>query len=91
MEVHCDTLAVMGATLANGGVCPVTREAALAPEAVRDVLSLMHSCGMYNYSGQVRSTAPQFYTVGIFISDPVSLGQVECHLTRQCFCFCSVV
>ena len=52
MEVHCDTLAVMGATLANGGVCPVTREATLAPEAVRDVLSLMHSCGMYNYSGQ---------------------------------------
>ena len=52
MEVHCDTLAVMGATLANGGVCPVTREATLEPEAVRDVLSLMHSCGMYNYSGQ---------------------------------------
>ena len=58
MEVHCDTLAVMGATLANGGVCPVTREAALAPEAVRDVLSLMHSCGMYNYSGQVCSHQP---------------------------------
>ena len=75
MEVHCDTLAVMGATLANGGVCPVTREAALAPEAVRDVLSLMHSCGMYNYSGQVCSPT-QFYTVDIFISDPVSLGQV---------------
>ena len=65
MEVHCDTLAVMGATLANGGVCPVTREAALAPEAVRDVLSLMHSCGMYNYSGQVRSPI-QFYTAVFF-------------------------
>ena len=24
----------------------------LQPEVVRDVLSLMHSCGMYNYSGQ---------------------------------------
>jgi Glutaminase len=24
----------------------------LKPEAVRDVLSLMYSCGMYNYSGQ---------------------------------------
>ena len=70
MEVHCDTLAVMGATLANGGVCPVTREAALAPEAVRDVLSLMHSCGMYNYSGQVRSPT-HFNFPGIFISDPV--------------------
>ncbi len=52
MEVNCDTLAVMGATLANGGVCPTTGETALEPWAVRDVLSLMHSCGMYNYSGQ---------------------------------------
>ena len=24
----------------------------LSAEAVRDVLSLMYSCGMYNYSGQ---------------------------------------
>ena len=24
----------------------------LDPRVVRDVLSLMHSCGMYNYSGQ---------------------------------------
>ena len=52
MEVNCETLAVMGATLANGGVCPTTSEVAINPEAVRDVLSLMHSCGMYNYSGQ---------------------------------------
>ena len=42
MEVNCETIAVMGATLANGGVCPITSEAALGPEAVRDVLSLMH-------------------------------------------------
>lgn len=52
MEVNCETLAVMGATLANGGVCPTTSKEAVSPEAVRDVLSLMHSCGMYNYSGQ---------------------------------------
>ena len=24
MEVNCETLAVMGATLANGGMCPTT-------------------------------------------------------------------
>ena len=52
MEVNCETLAVMGATLANGGMCPTTGEVALSPSAVRDALSLMHSCGMYNYSGQ---------------------------------------
>ncbi|KAK3855127.1 hypothetical protein Pcinc_038451 [Petrolisthes cinctipes] len=42
----------MAATLANGGICPTTGEQVLKPYAVRDVLSLMHSCGMYDYSGQ---------------------------------------
>ncbi|BES91719.1 Glutaminase [Nesidiocoris tenuis] len=42
----------MAATLANGGICPVTEEKVLKPDAIRDVLSLMHSCGMYDYSGQ---------------------------------------
>ena len=42
MEVNCESIAVMGATLANGGVCPITNEEILKPEAVRDVLSLMH-------------------------------------------------
>ena len=61
MEVNCETLAVMGATLANGGVCPTTAEVSLNPEAVRDVLSLMHSCGMYNYSGQFAFNVSFFY------------------------------
>nr|XP_012219812.1 PREDICTED: glutaminase liver isoform, mitochondrial isoform X5 [Linepithema humile] len=52
MEANCETMAVMAATLANGGICPITEEKVLKPESVRDVLSLMHSCGMYDYSGQ---------------------------------------
>ncbi|XP_050455914.1 glutaminase liver isoform, mitochondrial isoform X1 [Cataglyphis hispanica] len=52
MEGNCETMAVMAATLANGGICPITEEKVLKPESVRDVLSLMHSCGMYDYSGQ---------------------------------------
>uniref|UniRef100_A0A6Q2X9W8 glutaminase n=1 Tax=Esox lucius TaxID=8010 RepID=A0A6Q2X9W8_ESOLU len=43
---------VMAATLANGGFCPITGERVLGPEAVRNTLSLMHSCGMYDFSGQ---------------------------------------
>uniref|UniRef100_A0A672RVZ2 glutaminase n=1 Tax=Sinocyclocheilus grahami TaxID=75366 RepID=A0A672RVZ2_SINGR len=43
---------VMAATLANGGFCPITGERVLSPESVRDTLSLMHSCGMYDFSGQ---------------------------------------
>lgn len=52
MEANCDSMAVIAATLANGGICPITEEKVLKPESVRDVLSLMHSCGMYDYSGQ---------------------------------------
>ena len=52
MEVNCESLSVFGACLANEGTCPTTGEKVLSPHVVRDVLSLMHSCGMYNYSGQ---------------------------------------
>ena len=52
MEVTCESMGVMAATLANGGICPITEEKVLKPDSVRDVLSLMHSCGMYDYSGQ---------------------------------------
>jgi glutaminase len=52
MEATTEALSVIAATLANGGICPITEEKVLRPEVVRDVLSLMHSCGMYDYSGQ---------------------------------------
>lgn len=52
MEANCESMSVMAATLANGGICPITEEKVLKPDGVRDVLSLMHSCGMYDYSGQ---------------------------------------
>ena len=42
---------MIAGTLAHGGVAPITGEKVLKPEAVRDVLSLLHSCGFYEYSG----------------------------------------
>ena len=50
--MNCESMSVMAGTLANGGICPITGERVLAIEAVKNVLSLMYSCGMYNYSGQ---------------------------------------
>ena len=52
LEVNCSTVAVIASTLANGGICPTTGQRVISSQAVRDVLSLMHSCGMYDYSGQ---------------------------------------
>uniref|UniRef100_A0AC35U614 Glutaminase n=1 Tax=Rhabditophanes sp. KR3021 TaxID=114890 RepID=A0AC35U614_9BILA len=52
LEATCESLSVMAATLANGGVCPITTKKCIENRPCRDVLSLMYSCGMYDYSGQ---------------------------------------
>ncbi|KAL4239530.1 hypothetical protein ACF0H5_000344 [Mactra antiquata] len=52
IEVTAQSGAVIAATLANGGICPTTGDKVLDSDAVRNTLSLMHSCGMYDYSGQ---------------------------------------
>jgi glutaminase len=61
-------LAVMGATLANGGVNPITGDQALTPRYARDVLSVMHTCGMYDFAGQWA------YQIGIPAKSGVSGG-----------------
>ena len=52
VDITCESGAVIAATLANGGICPLSGEQVVNSAAVRDTLSLMHSCGMYDYSGQ---------------------------------------
>ena len=42
MEVTCETMAVLGGTLANAGVCPITSEETLNPESVRYGHSLIN-------------------------------------------------
>ncbi|HSJ04838.1 MAG: glutaminase A [Verrucomicrobium sp.] len=52
ISVTCRDLAVMGATLANHGINPVTQKRAIRGEYVESVLSVMASCGMYDYAGE---------------------------------------
>jgi glutaminase len=52
IEINCRDLALMGATLANGGVHPLTGVRALEQDYVRNVLSVMATCGMYDASGE---------------------------------------
>ena len=66
--VSCRDLAFMAATLANGGVHPLTGECALATEHVERVLSVMATCGMYDYAGS------WLYEVGMPAKSGVSGG-----------------
>lgn len=50
--VTCRDLAVMAATLANNGINPLTGERAIAADYLKDILSVMYTCGMYNFAGE---------------------------------------
>ena len=50
--VTCRDLAMMGATLANMGKHPITGAQAYEIPSVRSMLSIMFTCGMYDYSGE---------------------------------------
>lgn len=51
VNVTARDLAVMGATLADGGVNPVTRERVLDAERCKRVLAVMATAGLYEQSG----------------------------------------
>lgn len=51
VEVNMETLAVMAATLARVGVCPVTREKVLPTHVVRRMFSIMYTSGLNEHSG----------------------------------------
>jgi glutaminase len=50
--VSARDLAVMAATVANNGVNPLTGVRAIEEQYVKNVLAVMHSCGMYDYAGE---------------------------------------
>jgi glutaminase len=52
VSATCRDLALMAATLANKGVHLVSGEHALGARYVESVLSVMGSCGMYDYAGE---------------------------------------
>ncbi len=68
VHVTCAQLAVMAATLAHGGRNPFTGEQAMPRGRVRDVLSVMYTCGMYDAAGQWA------YDVGVPAKSAVSGG-----------------
>ena len=69
-------LAMMGATLSNMGRNPLTGDSAYSIRHVKDILSIMFTCGMYDYSGQWA------YRVGIPAKSGVA-GGVLAVINRQ--------
>ncbi len=59
VEIDAHDLGVMAATLANGGRNPLTGVQAATRTTVRNVLTVMASCGMYDGAGE------WLYTVGL--------------------------
>jgi glutaminase len=51
INVSAKDLAIMGATLANGGVNPVTKKKVVTPETVMYTLPVMATAGLYDDSG----------------------------------------
>nr|XP_057931854.1 glutaminase liver isoform, mitochondrial isoform X2 [Doryrhamphus excisus] len=49
-EVTCESGAAMAASLANGGLCPLSGDQVLSPTTTRSVLSVMQVAGMKDYS-----------------------------------------
>ena len=50
--VTADDLALIGATIANHGISPLTGERVVAREVTRDMLTVALTCGMYDYAGE---------------------------------------
>jgi glutaminase len=70
LDVTVHDLAVMAATLANGGVNPVTGDVVVVPGACRRVLAVMATAGLYELSGD------WLYEIGIPGKSGVSGGIV---------------
>ncbi len=70
VKVTVMDLALIGATLANGGVQPLTGRRVLSSEYVLDVLTVALTCGMYNYAGEWA------YSIGIPAKSGVGGGIV---------------
>ena len=52
IEVNCDIMSIVASTLANNGVNPFTNKRIWSASTVKNILSMMMTCGMYDYSGE---------------------------------------
>eukprot|EP01138_Halocafeteria_seosinensis_P007902 gb/GECG01008073.1/.p1 GENE.gb/GECG01008073.1/~~gb/GECG01008073.1/.p1 ORF type:complete len:665 (+),score=73.24 gb/GECG01008073.1/:1-1995(+) len=51
VELNCEKLSIIAASLANLGVCPTTGQQVLGNEELISLFSLMYNCGLNQYTG----------------------------------------
>jgi len=66
ITVTAEQMAMVAATFANGGVSPLSDKRVFQSETTKNCLSLMYSCGMYDFSGEYA------FTVGLPAKSGVS-------------------
>ena len=52
IEINTESLSIVAGTLANGGINPLTGKVVFKSDTVKNMLSMMLMCGMYDYSGE---------------------------------------
>jgi len=52
IEMTAESMSVVASTLASAGICPLTGERVFQEGSVKHCLSLIYSCGMYDFSGE---------------------------------------
>ncbi|BBM81852.1 glutaminase A [Candidatus Uabimicrobium amorphum] len=70
IETSAQMMAAVAATFANGGICPVNGERIFSAKTVQHCLSLMFSCGMYDFSGE------HTFTIGLPTKSGVGGGMM---------------
>lgn len=78
IEINTTALSIIGATIAGGGVNPITRERVISTDTACVLLGLMSTCGLYNESGEfavkVGIPAKSGVSGGILCSAPGKMG-----------------
>jgi len=66
IQTNTKQMARMMSTFANGGICPITNKRIFSSDTIKNCLSMMYSCGMYDFSGEYA------FTVGLPAKSGVS-------------------
>ena len=66
LQINSVQMSKVASSFANGGICPLTYKKIFSANTIKNCLSMMYSCGMYDFSGEYA------FTVGLPAKSGVS-------------------